>query len=128
MELQTVLLFLIYLFSFSITTIVIWSFLRRWIHKRKYARIDQFKSLYQVWIEETLNGDSQYIIEFQRIVNEDSAGREALEQLVCERCMLDDKLIFPLIKEVGFIQLYEKKLVSNRLSTALRAYAKRRVR
>jgi HEAT repeat protein len=37
--------------------------------------------------------------------------------------MLDDKLIFPLIKEVGFIQLYEKKLVSNRLSTALRAYA-----
>lgn len=123
MELQTVLLFLIYLFSFSITTIVLWSFLRRWIHKRKYARIDQFKSLYQVWIEETLNGNSQYIIEFQRIVKEDSAGREALEQLVCERCVLNDKLIFPLIKEVGFVQLYEKKLVSNRLSTALRAYA-----
>lgn len=124
MELQAVLLFLIYLFSFSITTIVVWSFLRRWIHKKQYTRIDQLKCLYQIWIEDILTGKNpQYITELQRIVKEDSAGREALEQLVCERCMSNDKLIFPLIKQVGFIQLYEKKFLSKHLATSVRAYA-----
>lgn len=123
MNLQTVLLLLIYLFSFSITTIVVWSFLRRWIHKKQYIRIDQYKERYRVWIENILSGNSQYIGELQHVVNEDGAGREALEQLVCERCMSGDKSIFPLIKEVGYIQLYEKKLISKHFNTAVRAHA-----
>lgn len=123
MDTQIILLILVCLFSFSIGFIVISTFLRRWIHKKQYTQIDHLKSLYQTWIEEVLGGNTQRITELQRVVGEDAFGREALEQIICEKCMSGDKAILSLIHEIGFIRLYEKKLISKRLSIPLRARA-----
>lgn len=123
MDTQIILLILVCLFSFFIGFIVISAFLRRWIHKKQYTQIDHFKFLYQTWIEEALGGKTEHITELQRVVGEDGFGREALEQIVCEKCISGDKAILSLIQEIGFIRLYEKKLISKRLSIPLRARA-----
>lgn len=123
MNIQIVLLILIILFSFFIGFIVIWMLLRRWINAREYARIDEYKSLYQGWIDEALRGNTQKVLELQHAVDEDSFGREALEQMLCERCISGDKSVLALIKEVGFIRLYEKKLSSKHLGLSVRARA-----
>ncbi len=123
MDIQIILLILVCFFSCSIGFIVLGTFLRRWIHKKQYTQIDHLKSLYQTWIDEALGGNTQRITELQRVVGEDGFGREALEQIVCEKCMSGDKAILLLIQEIGFIRLYEKKLISKRLSIPLRARA-----
>ena len=123
MDIQIILLILVCLFSFSIGFIVFGTFLRRWIHKKQYTQIDHLKSLYQPWVDEALSGNTQHMSEFQRVVDEDAFGREALEQIVCEKCMSGEKVILPLIQEIGFVRLYEKKLLSKHLSIPLRSRA-----
>lgn len=123
MTIKTVLLILVILFSCFIVFILVWMFLRRWIHAREYQRIDECKSLYQEWIDAVVNGDTQKISEFRYLVEKDGFEREALEQVIFQRSITEDKTIIPLFKELGFILLYEKKLSLKRLSIADRSRA-----
>jgi HEAT repeat protein len=117
------LLILVILFSCFIVFILVWMFLRRWIHAREYQRIDEYKSLYQEWIDAAVNGNTQKMAEFRYLVEKDGLEREALEQVMFGHSVAEDTIIFPLFKEMGFIQLYEKKLSLKRLTISDRSRA-----
>ena len=123
MDIQWILLALIILFAFSITFILTTTFFRRWNNAKRYRKIDALKRLYRGSLDAVIMGNTESMERFMRLVEKDSIEREALEQIVCEKCSAGDKTVFPFIREVGLIRLYEHKLVSKSLTVQDRAYA-----
>lgn len=122
---QSILILLIAIISISILGIIVTTFLRRWMHEKKFSRLDRLKIEYKERLGEILNHDSASISSLKQEIEADALRSEALEETLY-RHYNESFHFLSTIESLGYIEKYQSILASN-TSVLRKAYAADRI-
>lgn len=118
---QSILILLIAIISISILGIIVTTFLRRWIHEKRFSRLDRLKIEYKERLESILKNEGISIASLRQEIENDPLRSEALEETLY-RHYNENFHFLSTIEGLGYIEKYQSILTSN-TSTLKKAFA-----
>lgn len=109
---QDILMFLVAIVTLSIVGIIVTTFLRRWLHEKRFSRLDRLKVEYNERLEQIMNSDNDVISSLQQEIKEDPLHFEALEETLLSH-FSDNPHYLNTVERLGYIQKYQSILSSN---------------
>lgn len=122
---QNILISLIAIITVSIVGIIVTTFLRRWIHEKRFARLDRLKIEYKERLDHILKNESISMASLRQEIESDPLRSEALEE-VMYRHYNENFHFLSTIEALGYIEKYQSTLSSN-ASIQKKAFAADRI-
>ena len=122
---QKILIFLVAIVTISIVGIIVTTFLRRWLHEKRFSRLDRLKVEYEERLEQILKSDDDEISSLRQEIEVDPLRFEALEEILFSN-FSDDPYFLDTVERLGYIQKYQS-IISSNTTAQTKAFAADRI-
>ncbi len=122
---QKILIFLVAIVTISIVGIIVTTFLRRWLHEKRFSRLDRLKVEYEERLEQILKSDDDEISSLRQEIEADPLRFEALEEILFSN-FSDDPYFLDTVERLGYIQKYQS-IISSNTTAQTKAFAADRI-